>query len=1142
MSGSLPPGQQAFNGQRMAPGTLPMSYSLSGQQMAPSMSGQMGVANGSLETGGLSSPMTGLGGLGGLVENGQYQHSARPLLSPQFFNQGLPHPSQYSSPNLLHSPLGQLPQQHQTYQQPQHQRFQSPTQQNHMQFSVQRKTSTPAAGAGAYPYKQNGISSLTDLSAHVPSSVPATTSSPTINHLASPLQVYSQQLPQMQQQQQHLHQQQRPHQYQQQYQQQYQFQNQFQNQYQHQFHNQFQNQYQHQQPQTQQTSRYTQPPVSTYVDIAPAQQVHQLPKQPLQPTVSQLSPLPPGTQPLQVDQYQSMQTHQQLQSPQMHTFQQSPTINHLHQLPQAQQPLQQPAPQHLLSPHQQKTPKPAKVPKPLKPQKLQQAKKPISVLGPSPQEPPIPLPPLATPSADHQQEQQQGKQSSTTPSLLPAALPRDSPRISPKGAIQKPPKPVVSAVATKPTNALGAKADATSEFRKSSTTNGISSTTNPKPTPRRTPAEAAALLVCVADECLTKAQLAAPALVKTQNEAHLREYYKLLATGLGCLDTAVRTFKFPPRIEVKMKLRYASILSVETENLMEAETALQSAIATCEKYRLADLKLYVQFLFMKVLFRRKPKAALISIQTHIADCSDRRQTYWTYAFRFLKVFFYLQTSNPADHHALENLHGISALAEKRGDHAVYVLASLLQALALFRTTDPNVIERVQTCMAAASKYQLDESVHIPQLDVLWLLLDLACSLYQKEKSLNDKLNALQNRLEELKELPQWTADACELLLPLQKDAPHAHTISADTSDVLQPGESNDFLVLTSFSKMTAFILGFAYSGLTLSPKQQNSDRKSMDYWTEALKMLAQGSASKPPAPIFLHEALEERRWRASTTAYVLVLMGLNAATHCDWAKVQDCIRQLEVPTAEARDGPLDVLTLYLRGVLKQGQGELNDALELFEDPRLALPTVSDSSSSAMRSAGPAAAAAAAAAASAAAANEGNMRQEVMLLAAMNRLMIMQLNRLRDEPKINMLVEQLNQACVSHPNPEIKTAYSLVMAAITTEPPLSMHDIKTHIQQGLTGSNLSGNAQCLNIALNTMRYRLFENVVGEQALKSAKAGSTQAKKSGNILWMSVADGMLADTYDVMGQTAQAQQARQVGVQLANESWQRTQIGG
>lgn len=145
--------------------------------------------------------------------------------------------------------------------------------------------------------------------------------------------------------------------------------------------------------------------------------------------------------------------------------------------------------------------------------------------------------------------------------------------------------------------------------------------------PRRTTAETAAILVCVADDCFEKAQAAAPGLATSRDETGLREYYKLIATGLGCLDTAVRINKFPPRVEVKIKIRYASILSSETENLMDAETTLQSAIATCEKHRLSDLKIYVQFLFLKVLFRRKPKAALISIQNHINDCTDRRHTY-----------------------------------------------------------------------------------------------------------------------------------------------------------------------------------------------------------------------------------------------------------------------------------------------------------------------------------------------------------------------------------------------------------------------------------------------------------------------------------------------------------------------------------
>lgn len=284
-------------------------------------------------------------------------------------------------------------------------------------------------------------------------------------------------------------------------------------------------------------------------------------------------------------------------------------------------------------------------------------------------------------------------------------------------------------------------------------------------------------------------------------------------------------------------------------------------------------------------------------------------------------------------------------------------------------------------------------------------------------------------------------------------------------------------------------------------------------------------------PIFLHEAAEGARWRATIRSYILVLIGLNAATHCDWVKVQECTVELEQTVKEAADGPLEVLALYLKGVLRQGTGELRDALRVFDDARFAL-TEASAMGSGMDARPPSS--------SSPSANEGQVKREIALLAAMNRLMIMQQDRLRDEPQINGLVEQLRQLCVSHANPEIRTAYSLVMAAINTQPPLSMHDIKMHIQQGLNGSTASGNAQCLNIALNTMRHRLFENVVGDQALKSAKAGSTQAKKSGNILWMSVADGMLADTYEVQGHVAQAQNSRQAGIQYANDSWESTQV--
>lgn len=47
-----------------------------------------------------------------------------------------------------------------------------------------------------------------------------------------------------------------------------------------------------------------------------------------------------------------------------------------------------------------------------------------------------------------------------------------------------------------------------------------------------------------------------------------------------------------------------------------------------------------------------------------------------------------------------------------------------------------------------------------------------------------------------------------------------------------------------------------------------------------------------------------------------------------------------------------------------------------------------------------------------------------------------------------------------------------------------------------------------------------NVVGAQAEKSAMAASAQAQRSGNMLWMSVADGMLGHCFELNGKPVEA----------------------
>ena len=77
----------------------------------------------------------------------------------------------------------------------------------------------------------------------------------------------------------------------------------------------------------------------------------------------------------------------------------------------------------------------------------------------------------------------------------------------------------------------------------------------------------------------------------------------------------------------------------------------------------------------------------------------------------------------------------------------------------------------------------------------------------------------------------------------------------------------------------------------------------------------------------------------------------------------------------------------------------------------------------------------------------------------------------------------------------------------------------------------GDIQTSSIALSLMRAKLFQNIVGDQALQCARAASQQARRSGNLIWMSVADNMLAQSLEVQGQAAEAQNVAQAAINHA-----------
>jgi hypothetical protein len=91
------------------------------------------------------------------------------------------------------------------------------------------------------------------------------------------------------------------------------------------------------------------------------------------------------------------------------------------------------------------------------------------------------------------------------------------------------------------------------------------------------------LLLHVAEDCFEKANAAAQQIARSMTASEVAEHHKLVATGLGCLDVALKSNKLWPRLEARLCLRYTSILVEETTNVTEAETTLTRGISVCEK-------------------------------------------------------------------------------------------------------------------------------------------------------------------------------------------------------------------------------------------------------------------------------------------------------------------------------------------------------------------------------------------------------------------------------------------------------------------------------------------------------------------------------------------------------------------------------
>lgn len=112
--------------------------------------------------------------------------------------------------------------------------------------------------------------------------------------------------------------------------------------------------------------------------------------------------------------------------------------------------------------------------------------------------------------------------------------------------------------------------------------------------------DTAMLLISLAEEYFQAAHELAPAAALSMTVSDVETYEQLIATGLGCLDAALKSVRLAPRLEANIRLRYAGVLFEETENSMEAETALSKGIALCERVCLCATPYFKANLFFRI--------------------------------------------------------------------------------------------------------------------------------------------------------------------------------------------------------------------------------------------------------------------------------------------------------------------------------------------------------------------------------------------------------------------------------------------------------------------------------------------------------------------------------------------------------------
>ena len=304
-------------------------------------------------------------------------------------------------------------------------------------------------------------------------------------------------------------------------------------------------------------------------------------------------------------------------------------------------------------------------------------------------------------------------------------------------------------------------------------------------------------------------------------------YYKLIATGLGCLEAVLKRFKLTPAREATVRLRYATILYEETENTTEAEEALSKGIAICDRHRLLDLRYNMQHLLTRILFQTNTRAAFKFLDGIMKDAEVYQHIAWVYALRFLKVSLHLELSTHQDTSAaLTQLRSIVAMSNDYGDKAVLAVASTFEALTCLRqSSDAESLELAQRALASVRGLQLEPAVEgLPQLAVLTSFVDLCCHLqYFDPTQVWPKLQIMQNAVKSIDEGQTWSNDG-SFAIPISTS--QMLSCNSDEGVIRKIQNGSLALMFNWIPKEDVCTIGFFLSAVAMAHRNTTDGQKS----------------------------------------------------------------------------------------------------------------------------------------------------------------------------------------------------------------------------------------------------------------------------------------------------------------------------